>query len=417
MKKIVFTGLLLALVLSFTACGTTDEAKKAEKEAKKTEAEAKKEKKDNGPQEVSSGKEVTSKNGLIRIKVKPNLGTYNIAVVNKDEKLIPVTSTGNEYTSTCLYLKMNSKIYKLMAASNVNTSVTRNENGVSIDYDIPSVAHVNLNMDCIKSAEDSDLDMIKTTVTIKNLAKKRADFSLKQIIDTVLGEKTDIHFYSADNIPVKNEVLYRNLKNQNFFLSKNNSAVMQMLFNGGDATQPELLALANYSTLDTSSWEPGMTSYRSFDTVLSYNNSAVGAIWPEVRLLPDETCKIVYYLAFAVDGASPLGMEYVYGIPVEKKADKEVEKTGVEETLQLENSYTEEEPKTEFKVSQDYTPKALEKVDFNVKKLPAEKYSQEYIQKLLDRISELEKDSASVNREELLKLNQELDEILAALRE
>jgi len=44
---------------------------------------------------------------------------------------------------------MNSKIYKLMAASNVNTSVTRNENGVSIDYDIPSVAHVNLNMDLI----------------------------------------------------------------------------------------------------------------------------------------------------------------------------------------------------------------------------------------------------------------------------
>ena len=83
-------------------------------------------------------------------------------------------------------------------------------------------------------------------------------------------------------------------------------------------------------------------------------------------------------------------MEYVYGIPVEKKVDKEAEKTGVEETLQLENSYTEEEPKAEFKVSQDYTPKALEKVDFNVKKLPAEKYSQEYIQKLLDRISELE---------------------------
>ena len=69
------------------------------------------------------------------------------------------------------------------------------------------------------------------------------------------------------------------------------------------------------------------------------------------------------------------------------------------------------------KFEENYTPKATESVEFNVKKLSREKFTPEYIQKLLDRIAELEKDSASVNRDELLKLNQELDQILEALRE
>ena len=41
----------------------------------------------------------------------------------------------------------------------------------------------------------------------------------------------------------------------------------------------------------------------------------------------------------------------------------------------------------------------------------------QYIQKLLDRISELEKDTSVANREEILQLNAELDEILSVLRQ
>ena len=86
------------------------------------------------------------------------------------------------------------------------------------------------------------------------------------------------------------------------------------------------------------------------------------------------------------------------------------------------NSYNddaanESEEVVKKKFEENYTPKATESVEFNVKKLSREKFTPEYIQKLLDRIAELEKDSASVNRDELLKLNQELDQILEALRE
>ena len=46
-----------------------------------------------------------------------------------------------------------------------------------------------------------------------------------------------------------------------------------------------------------------------------------------------------------------------------------------------------------------------------------EQLTPEYIQSLLDRIAELEEDTTSVNRQELLQLNAELDAILTYLRQ
>ena len=55
-------------------------------------------------------------------------------------------------------------------------------------------------------------------------------------------------------------------------------------------------------------------------------------------------------------------------------------------------------------------------VEFNVNSLEKEKLSVEYVNKLIQRITELEKDSSIVNREEILMLNAELDYILSVLR-
>ena len=55
-------------------------------------------------------------------------------------------------------------------------------------------------------------------------------------------------------------------------------------------------------------------------------------------------------------------------------------------------------------------------VKFDVNSLTQEQLSPEYIRKLLSRIETLEEDDVSLNKEELLILNAELDAILAALR-
>lgn len=422
MKKIVFLGALIVSLCLLAGCSSSkvtaeesegvSEVSESSEQKSEEKKKTKNNKKDKNDWVESSSKDVSLKNGIIRIKVKPKHGTYNIAVSNKDDKYVPVLSTANEYTTTSISLRVNHKKYRLMASSNVKCSVSKNDKGLTINYYIDQVADVKLIMDFVQSLPNHDIDMLKCTIRVKNTGKKMSEFTVKQILDTILGEKTDVHFYSWENIPIQNEVLYRSLKDQKWFTSKNDSAAMQLLFNGGDTSAPDIFALANYSTFDTSSWEPDMISFRSFDTVLSYNNSVVGAIWPAVKLLPNESADFVYYLAFAADGASPSGDKYVYSLPSEQ-----VQNEASESISTVEEKPEVVEVKVDNPVNGDYTPKATETVEFTVKKLSSEKYSPEYIQLLLERIAELEKNSASVNREELLRLNQELDEILEALRE
>ena len=137
------------------------------------------------------------------------------------------------------------------------------------------------------------------TATIKNIGERNDEFSFKSMLDTVLGEAAPYHFYTYENVPIKNESLYRTLQNQKWFVSKNVNAEMQLFFTGADCTTPYLVALANYTTLDKNTWEPDMLSYRVFDTVLSYNNSAVCSIWKPVKLAPSEMGSVVFYMAFS----------------------------------------------------------------------------------------------------------------------
>lgn len=360
----------------------------------------------------ASTKDISNKKGIVHFIVKPNLGTYNICVINEDSKSIPVLSTVDEFTSTSMYLKTGKRIYRLIAGNNVWTGVEKEENGITLTYNIENVAEVNVNLNYLKSSDDSDFDIVKTVVKITNKGSKKETFALKQIIDTVLGETNACHFYTSDEVPVKNEIMYRNPEPKDWIMSKNNSAAMQLFFAGADATVPEVLALANYATLTKATWEPDMLAFRTFDTVLSYNNSAVGVMWPSVKLSPDNSTEVIYYMAFASDNKKPEGEAYILGktkpevpeekilvLPPKEEPKKEEEKPPVEELT--------------------YTPKENSLVEFNVNSISREQYSQEYIQMLLDKIADLEKDSSkgSVNRDELLRLNAELDSILSSLRQ
>lgn len=362
----------------------------------------------------TSKKEIELTSGIIQIKVKPNLGSFNINVINQKDKHIPVLSTANEYTSTNLQLKTGRKIYKLISDANVKYSVLKTKNVMTVIYEIENVAEVKANFSFIQSSLESEVDTLKVTYTITNLGTRKDDFALKSIYDTVLGETTQTHFYTSGNNPVKSEVMYRTMQNQKWVVSKNDLAAVQFLFDGGDTTPIEILALANYSTLSKNLWEPDMLSYRAFDTVLSYNNSSIGVIWPSEKLQPKKSMTITHYISFAVDGDEPAGDYYVYGMVKPKK--EEAVASIVEKIPQIEEKEQEKEVVIEIEnlVSEK---KSIPNVEFNVNGIPKEKFTPEYIQKLLDRISELEKDTSVANREEILQLNAELDEILSVLRQ
>lgn len=474
MKKILYSAALVCMLAAVVSCKSTKGGKKASKKAKAPavteaaaegegetgagaaetpEASSTEEKKQTVAADTSvkdftgwiksARKNVNERFGKIQIKIKAGMGSYTIFVLNEKDKPLPVLSTANEYVSNAFYLKTSKKIYNLVTDNSVRSGAKQTTDGASLMYEIPSVAQISVDFSCFASDKQKDMDMIKVTATVKNISNRNEDYSLKAVLDTVLGEAAAYHFYTYEDIPVKNEVLYRTLQNQKWFVSKNLNAAMQIFFTGADCTPPELVALANYSTFEKNSWEPDMLSYRVFDTVLSYNNSAVCAIWKPLRLAPSGTGKIVFYIALSGDGTPAAGQKFVYS--KEFKDAEAAEKAAEEKKSEAKalitiNPYAEgtDDAETETatvteissgasynqenNIPQDYTKQpevstAVPNVDFYIKNVTKEHLTPEYIQSLLDRIAALEEDSPSLNRQELLELNAELDAILTYLRQ
>ena len=77
---------------------------------------------------------------------------------------------------------------------------------------------------------------------------------------------------------------------------------------------------------------------------------------------------------------------------------------------------TDEDESVKEVVTEEADKKETPKVEFNVNNISREKLTPQYVDRLLKRITELEEDSSSANREEILLLNAELDYILSVLR-
>lgn len=344
--------------------------------------------------------------GCLRMSFRPKIGSFNIFVIDENNKEQSVFSTHNEFSASSFYLKCGKEIYKLNSASGVKTETLQIEKGAVVKYTISNVAKVSVFFDFMKSDEQNDYDMIKISAEIENLGTRQKKFALKGVFDTVLGEKDLNHFFSSENVAINTEKLYRTMKDERWFVSKNDKYSMQFLLDGVDITPIECVLLGNKTTFDSNAWIPTLSIDKSFDSFVSYNDSEVCIIWPEVSILPNEKDSFVFYIAFAANGEKPQG-NYFIGDKKEEVVEVKKEKPVVKKEVV---KVPEEEKVKE-------TKKEIPDVKFDVATLSREKLSQEYVAGLMERIANLEDSGENVDREELLMLNAELDAILEILRQ
>lgn len=344
--------------------------------------------------------------GCLRMSFRPKIGSFNIFVIDENNKEQSVFSTHNEFSASSFYLKCGKEIYKLNSASGVKTETLQTETGAVVKYTISNVAKVSVFFDFMKSDEQNDYDMIKISAEIENLGTRQKKFALKGVFDTVLGEKDLNHFFSSENVAINTEKLYRTMKDERWFVSKNDKYSMQFLLDGVDITPIECVLLGNKTTFDSNAWIPSLSIDKSFDSFVSYNDSEVCIIWPEVSILPNEKDSFVFYIAFAANGEKPQG-NYFIGDKKEEVVEVKKEKPVVKKEVV--------KVPVEEKVKE--TKKEIPDVKFDVATLSREKLSQEYVAGLMERIANLEDSGENVDREELLMLNAELDAILEILRQ
>lgn len=406
------------------------EKKSSKKTKQKASSKTKKTSKNKG--NPFSQKKINHTVGNIKLYLNGKLGTYNISVLDDKAVAYNVLETYDECTSSFFSLLIGTKEYKLSDKTGISVAARSTENGGQLLYSVQKLANVIVDFTCIKSEAQKAEDIVQVTVSVQNITKRLEAYGIKAVLDTVLGERFSAHFYDKEKL-INYELQVKNFDDLKSISSKNSKAAMEVLFACADATLPEVFSLANKDVFTLTGWIPSCGDGKPFDSVFSYNNSAVGLNWSSVKVNPEESFSVKFYIALSTDGRPSPGEEFVKlyekkqeelkeaeRLEQESKADDDIQsKNGAENNnvykniISSESESVKKDPKSSVQMEKKTQNSSLPE-EKSLKPVSKSQLDPVYIQKLIDKIEKLDPNS-TLERSEFLLLNDELDSIIEAL--
>ncbi|MCI5523292.1 MAG: hypothetical protein MR449_04065 [Spirochaetia bacterium] len=366
----------------------------------------------------------------IKIVMNGKTGAFGLYAIPEKGNPVPLISNFDDYSSTFFSVMVGKKEYRLNRENGVKSEARRTPYGAQMAYTISNQAQIVVDFSFLPSiATSTRVDMLRVTVYTINLGKKTESFALKAVFDTVLGENTTTHFSTAAHSRINSEMQFLSMDDELWIRSSNEFAAIQFLFNGKGITSPNYVTLANKDTLALPNWIPYAQENKSFSSVISYNNSALGVNWKSVYLDPMKTDVTTFYISVAIDSNEPAGRKFIQALAEGKTAlsprlpEQKVTTTVPPEPSQVDSSSLDTPYRTNMPVvpeesdvpQSSYVPEKIpSQIETPVPVTP-EQLDMKYIQRLLDHIAELENNEDNVNREEIRALNAELDSILMIL--
>ena len=396
------------------------EKKSSKKTKQKASSKTKKTSKNKG--NPFSQKKINHTVGNIKLYLNGKLGTYNISVLDDKAVAYNVLETYDECTSSFFSLLIGTKEYKLSDKTGISVAARSTENGGQLLYSVQKLANVIVDFSCIKSEAQKAEDIVQVTVSVQNITKRLEAYGIKAVLDTVLGERFSAHFYDKEKL-INYELQVKNFDDLKSISSRNSKAAMEVLFACADASLPEVFSLANKDVFTLSGWIPPCGDGKPFDSVFSYNNSAVGLNWSPVKVNPEESFSVKFYIALSTDGRPSPGEEFVKLYEKKQEELKEAEMLEQESNAENNNVYKNIVSSESESVKKVPKPSAQPEKKTQNSSLPEEKSLKPvsksqldpvYIQKLIDKIEKLDPNS-TLERSEFLLLNDELDSIIEAL--
>lgn len=380
------------------------EKKSSKKTKQKASSKTKKTSKNKG--NPFSQKKINHTVGNIKLYLNGKLGTYNISVLDDKAVAYNVLETYDECTSSFFSLLIGTKEYKLSDKTGISVAARSTENGGQLLYSVQKLANVIVDFTCIKSEAQKAEDIVQVTVSVQNITKRLEAYGIKAVLDTVLGERFSAHFYDKEKL-INYELQVKNFDDLKSISSKNSKAAMEVLFACADASLPEVFSLANKDVFTLPGWIPSCGDGKPFDSVFSYNNSAVGLNWSSVKVNPEESFSVKFYIALSTDGRPSPGEEFV------KLYEKKQEELKEAERLEQESESVKKDPKSSVQMEKKTQNSSLPE-EKSLKPVSKSQLDPVYIQKLIDKIEKLDPNS-TLERSEFLLLNDELDSIIEAL--
>lgn len=322
----------------------------------------------------------------MRLTLNPDNGSFCIYRKNKiSGNFQPLLDDGSYTSATGFYLKSGDNVRKLEKGLGVNAYAYPVDNGAVLSFNVADEAFVAIQF-LVLSSVSADNDSIRVDITVQNTGTESEKFAVKALFDTMLGESTKTHFSTKFTNRINSEIGFESMETEKWIRSTDGIQSIQFLLDGEYVSSPQLVSMANKEYLLSGTWLHKVSSGRKFDSIRSYNNSALGIYWNEVQLPALAKSNFSFYITTGAGGSVPPDLQSITE-----------ESLAFVQTIvkKAENSFTDENG-----------------ISYELGPITAEQLNPEYLNDLLTRIQLVESGASSVTLAEVQMLNLELDAIL-----
>lgn len=338
-----------------------------------------------------SPRRITVQRGTLTLELNASYGSFLLSEVGENGRPRPLLSAQDGGAASFFALKAGERQYRLRRGGNVNIETVKTPLGAQMSYTVDGVAQVVVDFSLppsgFRPAEPQGL--LRVTVYTINLGKSAETFSVKAVLDTILGENTSAHFSTAARNEINGELCLTDMRDDLWIRSADKENAVQFLLAREGITEGVSVTLSNKEALeDDLLWLPKITEGRSFASAFSYGNSAVCIAWDDVYLEPLARSADVFFISAGADETPP---------PDPEALESAFQGEGLPEI------YIGREAAPQDSSS----PEGVLDEDGNL--------NPEYVRRVLSRVDELSQSGEAVSEEEAAQLNASLDVILETL--
>lgn len=343
--------------------------------------------------------------GIVKLQSVMENGSILFFIDNggkKKDPWMPVVEQRDLGESNYVSLFIDGNECRLVKSGNVACSFEAGSDFVTITYKVKKLAEVKANYVITSRNLTGDADCVLVSYSVLNRDKKKHDFALKAVYNTILGESRAAHFKTPSNAVVASEYSFQPSPSDNWVITSDGMRAICFSLFGDEITPPGSVAMANKNIIETARPESNFVDGRSFTSVLAYNNSSLALFWEKFPIPPESEILYSYKINFS---KSDFQNDAELLKPYEPKPE-----TVPEPEVVIQESAPVPQP----------APKAKDddQIDFETERkyLDPEKINSQYVQRLIDQINALEQTNPAVNRDKIQSLQVEINEVLEVLR-
>ena len=325
---------------------------------------------------------VDVRDGKLRLVIEDYDGNFYLYRKNVRGNYVSLLDSKRYSLNSGFYVLYGKSVQKLMRSGGVSIASEQTSSGARLTFSCEEKFVCTVDFTFLAS-DGKETDSIRIDAGVKNISDDSRLLGLRVFFDTWLGENSGQHFSTALRSAVVSECYFNDMSREQWIQSSNDEVSLRFLFEGNKITPVQTLALANKDVLSVPVWAPVFVSDRKFDSLQSYNNSALSAAWEPRYLNHGEELKVVFYISTGAGRIHPADYKTLRAGSFD--AGFALDKEG--------------ESMASFKA----LPPPVDNIRDD---------DEAYIRFLIARVRELEADPSAANREQILKLTAEIDEVL-----